>query len=150
MHLISVFQHSVYLELAIIDLEQVGIAKEKILALPLDKNSPHPPSVRTTHQDGTSYVDLVFIFSMVCMLLGTIYGFVWTWGPILWGLIGMVAGALTGLAIELLISGMKVFRNSVKVDVVVIVDCDDSQVETVEKILWRHQARGVAKQPGVH
>lgn len=99
MHFVSVFQHSYYLELAIIDLEQIGILKENILALPMDKNNPNPPSVKTAHKDGTSYVDLVFIFSMVCMLLGAIYGFVWAWGPIIWGLIGMVVGALLGLLI---------------------------------------------------
>jgi hypothetical protein len=150
MHLVSAFQHSFYLELAIIDLEQLGILKENILALPLDKKNPNPPSVKATNKDGTSYVDLVFIFSMVCMLLGAIYGFVWTWGPIIWGLIGMVAGALLGLLIEISLAGKKVFQKSIKVDVILIVDCKDSQAETVEKILWSHQALGVSKHSGIN
>ena len=150
MHLVSAFQHSYYLELAIIDLEQIGIPNENILVLPLDKNSPNPPSVKAAHKDGTSHVDLIFIFSMIFMLLGTIYGFIWTWGPIIWGLIGMVIGALIGLLIEMLLAGRKVFQKSIKIDVIVIVDCKDSQTETVEKILWSHQAFGVAKQPGIN
>jgi hypothetical protein len=147
---VSAFQHSFYLELAIIDLEQIGVPKENILALPLDKNNPNPPSVKAAHKDGTSYVDLVFIFSMVCMLLGAIYGFIWAWGPIIWGLIGMVVGALIGLFIEFLLAGKKVFQKSIRVDVILIIDCKDSLTETVEKILWSHQALGVAKQPGVN
>jgi hypothetical protein len=113
-HLVSAFQHSVYLELAIIDLEQIGISKEDILALPLDKNGPNNTSVRTSHKDGTSMVDLVFILSSIFMLLGAIYGFVLKWGPILWGLIGIIVGALIGLAIELLLAGMNVFKQSLK------------------------------------
>ncbi|MCF8567578.1 hypothetical protein LLE49_22925 [Alicyclobacillus tolerans] len=76
MHLVSVFQHSIYLELAIIELEQQGIPEGKILALPLDKHIPTPPSTQAVHRDGRSYVDLLFIFGMVGMLLGAIYGFV--------------------------------------------------------------------------
>ena len=149
MHLVSVFQHSMYLELAIIDLEQMGISKENIMALPLDKNSPNRPSVQAAHQDGTSYVDLVFIFGMLFMLLGAIYGFVLAWGPVIWGLIGIVVGALIGLLIEVLIAGKKVFQRSGQVDVVLIVDCQDNQAEAVEKILWSHQSHGLAKQPSV-
>ena len=92
-------------------------------------------------------MDLIFIFGTLGMLLGAIYGFVLAWGPIIWGLIGMVAGALTGLLIEMLISRKKVFQKSVKVDVILFVDCKDSQAEDVEKILWSHQALGVDKQP---
>lgn len=149
MHLVSAFQHSVYLELAIIDLEQMGISKENILALPLDKNNPNPPSVQAAHKDGTSYVDLVFIFGMVFMLLGAIYGFVLAWGPIIWALLGMVGGALFGLLTEMLIAGRKVFQKSVMTDVILMVDCQDNQVEAVEKLLWSHQALGVAKQSSV-
>lgn len=145
MHLVSVFQHSIYLELAIIDLEQMGVSKENILALPLDKNSPNPPSVQVVHQNGTSYVDLIFICGLIGMLLGAIYGFVLSWGPVIWGLIGMVVGSLVGLLIEVLISGKKVFQRSTTVDVVLMVDCSENQVAAVERILWGHQALGVAR-----
>jgi hypothetical protein len=150
MHLVSAFQHSYYLELAIIDLEQIGIQKKDILALPLDKNNPNPPSVRASHKDGTSYVDLIFIFSMLGMLLGAIYGFVLAWGPIIWGLIGMILGASIGLLIEIILAGKKVFQKSIRVDLVLNVDCKDSQAEKVEKILWSHQALGVAKHCGLN
>lgn len=150
MHLVSAFQHSYYLELAIIEMEQMGISKENILTLSLNKNNPNPPSIKASHRDGTSYVDLVFIFSMVFMLLGAIYGFIWTWGPIIWGLIGLIVGALIGLAIEVALSGRKVFKKSMKVDVIVIVECKDNRAEAVEKILWSHQALGVAKHIGLN
>ncbi|WHY94641.1 hypothetical protein QNK12_14770 [Neobacillus cucumis] len=59
----------------------------------------------------------------------------------------MVVGALLGFLIEILLAGKKVFQKSIRVDVILIVDCKDSQAEIVEKILWSHQALGVAKQP---
>ncbi|KPV41794.1 hypothetical protein [Alicyclobacillus ferrooxydans] len=146
MHLVSVFQHSIYLELAIIDLEQMGIAKENILALPLDKNGPNPPSFQAAHEDAVSYVDLAFILAMVFMLLGGIYGFILAWGPIIWALIGMVVGALLGLFIDVFILKKRKPKN-IPADVVMMVNCLDNQAEVVEKILWSHQALGVAKQP---
>lgn len=147
MHFVSVFQHSIYLELAITDLEQIGISKDQILALPLNKDSPNVPSVQAVHQEGHSYVDLIFICGMVGMLLGAIYGFVLTWGPVIWGLIGLIIGAVAGLLIELMTSGIQMFQRSSTVDVVLIVNCSDGQAETVERILRGHQALGVAKHP---
>lgn len=147
MHLVSVFQHSMYLELALIDLEQIGIPRDTILALPLDKNKSNPTTVQVSHQEGKSYADLLFICGMIGMLLGAIYGFILTLGPVIWGLIGMIVGALIGLLIELLLSGRKVFQRSTIRDVVLIIHCKESQAETVEQILWNHQALGVAKHP---
>lgn len=145
MHLVSAFQHSIYLELAIIDLEQMGISKKQILALPLDKNNSSPSSVQAAHQDAKSYVDLLFICGTVGMLLGAIYGFVLAWGPVIWGLLGMVLGALVGLLIEWMTSGKKMFQRGTTVDVILIVDCNGNQTEAVEQILWGHHALGVAK-----
>ncbi len=147
MQFVSAFQHSVYLELAIIDLEQKGVPKENIWAFPLDKAGTNVPAGQRSHAVGTTSVDLAFILGMVGMLLGAIYGFVLTWGPIIWGLIGMVAGAVIGLLIKLLFSGTKVLKQAIKVDVILIVDCTESQEQTVEQILWSHQALGVAKTP---
>jgi hypothetical protein len=148
MHLVSVFQHSVYLELALLDLERTGIPKEKILALSLDKgNFNYLSSVRASHQEGQSYVDLLFIGGMLGMLLGGIYGFVLDFGPVIWGLIGMIGGAVVGLLVEFLLSGPKMFKRTTTADVVLIVDCSDAQTAAVERILWQHQPLGVAKQP---
>lgn len=147
MHLVSVFQHTIYLELAIIDLEQIGVPKERILALPLDKHGLHMTSVQASHKEGNNDVDLLFICSMLGMLFGAIYGFVLTFGPVIWGLVGTAVGALVGLLIEVFISGLKMFQRSTPVDVVLIVDCSDTEASTVERILWSHRALGVAKQP---
>ena len=86
---------------------------------------------------------------MLGMLLGAIYGFVLDWGPVIWGLIGMIIGALVGWLIELLTSGWKMFQRNTTVDVVLMVNCNDDQAEDVERILWGHQASGLAKQPSV-
>lgn len=146
MNLFSVFQHSVYLELAIIGLEQNGIRKENIFAVPLDKRGDQWRDVQTSHQDARSKVDLVFILGAVFMLLGAIYGFRLHLGPVLWALFGLLFGAGVGFGVELLVAkNLKFQEQETKTDVILIVHCRPNQAEMVEGILWSHNALGVAK-----
>lgn len=51
--------------------------------------------------DGRSILDGAMMSVTVFMVLGAIYGFVWRWGPIIWGLLGLAGGFFLGLIIEL-------------------------------------------------
>ena len=150
MLIIASFMYSTHLELAICYLEQKGIQREKIFAVPLDKRDEQRKVFDTiTQSDGASLFDLAIILATFCMLGGTIYGFVLKWGPILWGVIGSIIGALIGLAIDI-IPKMKNGRNKNKVkdntcEIFVMIECEKSQMETVEKILWDNLALGIAK-----
>lgn len=56
------------------------------------------------------------------MLLGSIYGFIFVWGPIIWALIGLIMEH----SLESLISSYLKGKNGLKrnpVDVVMIVEC---------------------------
>ena len=82
-------------------------------------------------------------------VIGASIGFKLSWGPIYWGLIGAVVGFVVGLAIRLFIEMVLKKRKRVlkgkHSEIIVIIDCEESQAETIESILWDNFAIGVAK-----
>ncbi len=147
MYIISTFQYSSHLELAISGLEQRGIARGKILAVPLDKRVDKRKLFDTIRQsDGVSLFDLSVILGTIFMLFGVIYGFILEWGPIIWGLIGLIAGSVLGFIIDLFHTKNWIQRPKAgdkTAEVVIIVNCDRNQVEMAESILWNNMALGV-------
>ncbi|MEH7249381.1 hypothetical protein V7114_21695 [Neobacillus niacini] len=147
MFVIATFESSIYIELAITALEEQGISKERILAAPLEKRKELRGLFDTIHQsDGFSLFDGPAILATCFMLLGTIYGYVLKWGPIIWGIIGAVSGLLLGFLIKMMIL-KKNKRGSKKIssEIVLMVRCEEQKWELVEKILWEHFALGMTK-----
>jgi hypothetical protein len=98
---IASFEQSIFVELAITALEQKGITKSQIFAVPLDKGKEEQKLFDTIHRaDGVSLFDVAALLGTCGMLLGAIYGFVLSWGPIIWGIIGLVAGLLIGFTVK--------------------------------------------------
>ncbi|HEX9060543.1 MAG TPA: hypothetical protein VF941_10215 [Clostridia bacterium] len=148
MYIVSTFEHSILLEKAITAIQMIGVLKENILAIPLDKRGEERKLLDTIHSsDGLSLFDLPFILGSLLTLFGGIYGFVLAWGPVIWGLIGLAAGFGTGIIIKLVIT--KKYSNNrtnEKIsEVVLIVQCDEHQTGSVKDILWSHKALGVRK-----
>lgn len=147
MHVIASFEHSNFLELAITDLEQKGIEKNRICAIPLHKTTKERVLFDTIHQaDGQSMFDLPAILATISMTLGVTWGFMWKWGPIIWGLLSFVGGLAVGLVIKYLF-----YKNSLKerfrcnTEVVLIIDCKPDEVKTVETVLFNHLAIGIGR-----
>ena len=148
MHVIATFEHSNFLELAITDLEQKGIDKKRICAIPLHKMIKERALFDTLHQaDGQSMFDLPAIIATIFMTLGVAWGFMWKWGPIIWGLLFFVGGLGLGLIIKYLL-----YKNSLKknfsannTEVVLIIDCKSDEVEMVETVLFNHLAIGIGR-----
>jgi hypothetical protein len=151
MHVIATFEQSIYLEMALSALEQKGIAKGDILAVPLGKRAEPRRMFDTIHRaDGHSVFDTAAVLGTVLMLLGTVYGYVLKWGPIIWGLIGAISGMLLGFLIKYAIvkksnKGLDRGPGGITSEVVVIVQCEESKWETVEQILWENTALGISK-----
>ncbi|MCD8511769.1 MAG: hypothetical protein LRY73_19230 [Bacillus sp. (in: Bacteria)] len=150
MHIIAAFEYCPQLEMALDKLEQNGISKEKIIAVPLDIRDESQQLLDSIHRtDGKSSLDIAFVLGMIFMLLGSIYGFVLAWGPILWGLIGLVVGFLLGLALELILNKrkkrQKKEQNKRITEVVLTIECTIEQRDTVEKILWDHYVIGIGR-----
>ncbi|NSL50956.1 hypothetical protein HR057_04150 [Bacillus sp. P2(2020)] len=149
MYVIASFEHSIDLELALTALEQEEIRKNQILAIPLNKRTEKRKLFDTIHRsDGLSLFDVGAILGACCMLLGAIYGMVLKWGPILWGLIGLIGGLTLGILLKVLFvkkQNKKQANDEIRTEVFVLIQCREDQSKIVENILWSHEALGVAK-----
>lgn len=150
MQVFSTFEHSVHIELAVATLEKKGIKQKDIFIVPLDNRMEQRKVFDSIHRsDGTSLIDIGAALATAFSVIGASIGFKLEWGPIYWGLIGAAVGALVGFAIrlftELVIKKNRRLLKGFQSELIMIIDCEDSQAEMVENILFCHFALGVAK-----
>ncbi|MDQ0229188.1 hypothetical protein J2S19_000438 [Metabacillus malikii] len=136
--------------MAIITLEKRGIPKESIFAVPLDNRNENRKIFDTLHRsDGTSLIDIGMGLATAFSVIGASIGFKLAWGPIYWGLIGAIVGFVLGFAIrlymELVVKKNKKLLKGKQSEIIIIIDCEETQAAFVEEILWDHFAFGVAK-----
>jgi hypothetical protein len=151
MHVISSFDHSIYVELAITALIEEGISKHQIMAISLDNNKRQPKLFDTIHHsDGYSLLDTGSACATALAVIGSSYGFVLKGGPIMWGCTGAVVGFLIGFTIDILLKKRDKkpnMKNKIS-EVVILVDCSREEAVIVETVLWNHYALGVGKVGG--
>ncbi|PFG12171.1 hypothetical protein [Bacillus sp. es.036] len=150
MQIFSTFENNIFLEIAISNLEKIGIKRENIYAVPLDHREETRKIFDTLHRsDGISLIDIAMPLATASSVITASLGFELKWGPIYWGLIGAVGGFMIGLAVRLLIvliTNRKTQQLKGKQsEVVLIIECEEEKGELVEKILWEHLAIGLAK-----
>lgn len=148
MQIFATYEYSSYIELAITKLEEKGI--KDIFAVPLDNRTEERKLFDTIHQsDGVSFIGKGMGLAVIFSVIGASRGFVLEWGPIYWGLIGAASGFVLGVLIDLYI--YKVYKREKRMlkgknsEVILIINCDESQGDLVEGILWEHLALGLAK-----
>ena len=145
MHVVASFRLDKNLERAIAELEHFGIDRKNILALPLVTMADREMIV----PNNKILFETAPVIGTIFMLLGTIYGYVLTWGPIIWGLIGIVVGMMTGILIDLYRVKRKGRKEKVQdgklSEVFLLVHCyDKDQALSVKEKLWKHLPNGVA------
>lgn len=150
MQLFSAFEHSSFIEMAIATLEKKGIPQGSIFIVPLDNRLEERKIFDTLHRsDGTSLIDIGAALATAFSVIGASIGFKLAWGPIYWGLIGAAGGFIIGLVIrlftEIVMKKKKRLLKGMHSEIIVTVDCEESQGELVENILFQHFALGVAK-----
>lgn len=149
MYIVAACQHSLYAELLVSEIENYGIPREQIAAIPLDRRNEKLLLFDTMHHaDGHSMIDLALMLGTILMLLGSIYGFVLPLGPIIWALIGLLAGGMLGFAIKWLFlkrRGYKISARKGNAELIIMVNCDAAQEKDIEEICWHHNALGVGK-----
>ena len=147
MYITASFEHSIKLELAITELEQKGIPQESIYVIPMNAPRKEVQLFDTIHRaDGMSMFDLPTALGTIFMLFGVMWGFIWAWGPILCGLIGLFAGGILGFAFKYIYYKMysqKQPRTGKTTEVVIIVSCRRSEGEMVERVLAGHLALSI-------
>ncbi|WP_378953440.1 hypothetical protein [Pelosinus sp. sgz500959] len=147
MHVVASFEHSNFLELAITDLAQKGIEENRICAIPLNKIAKERRLFDTLHQaDGQSMFDLPTILATIFMTLGVMWGFMWKWGPIIWGLLSFIGGMSLGLVIKYVLYKKSLQKKfCYNTEVVLIINCKPNEVEIVETVLFNHLAIGIGR-----
>jgi hypothetical protein len=148
MYIFASFDQGAFLEIAIADLTRIGLTKKSILAVPLTKTTQKISVFdRMYRADGVSIVDGAALLGTVCMILGVIFGSVLYWGPVIWGLLGLIAGAIVGLAVDWVFTtrDSKFDQRNNPIPVMVIVRCEEAKADAVEKILEEHHALGLAR-----
>jgi len=101
MYITASFENDVSLKLALKDIQNKGIENKNILCIPLDKRVNTENFYDTIHRtDGKSTMGIPFVLATVFSLLGSIYGFIFKWGPITWAIIGFSFGISLDLIIN--------------------------------------------------
>lgn len=144
MKVIASFKLNKHLERAIAELEHIGIDRTSILALPLTTQAARSMTMsnsKVMFENGP-------ILGAILMLLGTIYGYILAWGPIIWALIGLVSGMVVGIGIDLLRikrrGPLAADDDSRSTEVFLLVHClDKEHALYVADRLWKHQPMGV-------
>ncbi|MTI81678.1 MAG: hypothetical protein FH758_12525 [Firmicutes bacterium] len=148
MYIVASFYYSTSLEKCLNEIEDYGIKREYILALPLDKKRKNGRITDTiNHSDEISTLDLSAFLGSILMFFGGVYGFILPWGPIIWGLIGLATGGITGLLITYLTKKRNFKRISKQKTSEVFVMIYGTQEDTkkIIEILWDNDALGVSK-----
>jgi hypothetical protein len=146
---IATFDYSPFVEMAIHDIEKLGVPAQNIVALPLENLESQAHIIDTIHRvDGRSILDGAMMGGTILGVLGVIYGFVLNWGPVIWGLLGLAGGFLLGLMIELLVNKRKIkLFSKRKSEVLIEVTCDTSLQDQLVKALKLRRAMGFVIMP---
>lgn len=147
MQIYSIFQESIYIELAISQLKETGISS--IFAMPLDSFDKHPQIFDTIdHSDGLSFINKGMALAVVFSTIFASRGFELRLGPIIWGLIGAGGGFTLGLLIDMLLYKLKnkpsKRRKEKANQVILVIECNKDEQKIVTKILAENRAQGFA------
>lgn len=148
MYIVATFEHDITLELALNDIELKGIKRKDILCLPLNKRVQTKKFFDTVHRtDGRNTMGFPYIAACSLSLFGSIYGFKFKWGPIIWAGLGFLAGLAVGFAIQYIIYRLwkRTSRRNSLSEVVVMVHCEKTKEDEVIDTMWEQGALGVAK-----
>ena len=142
LYIIATAVHSIFLEMALSQLEKNGIHNSHVLVVPLSLQSPATGPSAPYFQDADNVLDGGAVFATVFMVMGVIYGMVWPWGPIIWGLIGLAGGFLFGCLLKYGLTRKhngqdRLYRGKYP-GVVLLVHCRPFQTETVKAVLIAH------------
>lgn len=147
--IVATFDHSPFVEMAIHDIEKLGVPPRNIVALPVENLDSRAHIIDSIHKvDGRSMLDGAMMSATIFAVLGVIYGFVLRWGPVIWGLLGLAGGFVLGLLVELAVNKKKLKGTAGrKTEVIVEVTCDASLQNQLIQIYRTRRASGFVIMP---
>lgn len=148
MQIFAAFEQSIQLELAITNIQKLGI--DNIYTVPLDSGPEDIQLLDTINRsDGLSLSSVGMVLAVFCSVIGAARGFDHQWGPIVWGIIGAIFGLLVSFIGKMVFYKVKMKKirwvKGKQPDIILIIECADHEGQRVEKMLWEHAAIGVGK-----
>lgn len=145
MQVFAIFESTAGIEQAIIDIKRTGISNQDIFVVPMEKRDNVSLSKDKRYPQGRDAVDKGFAFATGISVITAGVGFRLTLGPIIWGIMGAVAGFLIGLLISFFQAkknGPFIPKYSV-LPILLIVNGQESTITSIENILYEKGALGV-------
>lgn len=147
MYVISSFDRSAYLELAVTALEAEGISRGDILIVPLaERDERVKPHHSIRRSGGINLFDTGVVCATATALFSLTYRYLFNWTPLAWGITGAAIGYLLHRGIDGIYQRKK--RNSSTnaggTGVLAAVHCTAADAERVKEIFSIHLAFGVA------
>ncbi len=143
MYVISSFDHNIQLELALTRLDQMGITKDNLYAVPLIEFKEEAKLFDTIHRsDGISLLDSGLAWATALTVVGSSYGFILRWGPIVWGLIGALTGLIIGYILDMIFNKKRRSKKNtlIQPNVFILVQCDQNMLHQIKAVLLEHHA----------
>lgn len=145
MLVIGIFPNDMGAAQALLDMENAGIGKDRLLVVPMDASAEEAESGSFNPIAGQSSVEAGIAGATACAVVCISRGFVMAWGPIVWGMIGAAAGFVVGFTAHQMI--MKRRRRRIRADrsseLTVIVECEEPERRTVLEAFWNNNALSV-------
>lgn len=148
MIMIGIFEQSIELEQALAVLEKDFVSRNQIMLVFLDNK---PMSAFDEFKNLRDVVSNSFEVGMACAtgcaVIGACVGFILTWGPIIWGLIGTLSGFTVGYSLYYFSQRRKTHSKSPVCDAeaAVMIQCTEEQLTEIKKILWKYHALAVGQ-----
>lgn len=142
--ILGVFKHSLNIEIILGTLGSIGIHKDNIAAVSLDKpdSGSHPSSSGFSEDESSQ--DLSFILATALGVIGAGVGYRLYLGPVIWGIGFSMAGFLTGYIIQKVWQLKKDKKNRRSdPDVVLIVRCKENQRQYIEQLMSENDVLGL-------
>lgn len=146
------FEHSLELESVLAKLEGIGIAREELLAVPMDPVSGEQPGSVLQSERRTTVFDVGMATATASAVVGMSMGFMLPWGPVLCGLSTASAGFVIGAAVRLLLNRRGAARRRQKLaeskEVTIVIRCPKEKLSEVRLLIEHYGALtvGVVRQ----
>ncbi|WP_166238760.1 hypothetical protein [Paenibacillus turpanensis] len=144
--IVALFSYTENVDLFLIEMKRRGFGDSNLLVVPL-KKADYPLTIEAVSRGGRTHWDMAFFTGTICMLLGCIYGFVLAFGPVLWGLFGLIFGMIFGYFLQWCYEKWKGNRKKTmqKSFIVIMVRCPKTQENEIHSVLYKHHAYALGK-----